>query len=274
MLAVSGCYQSRSTGGGEDGMKVQEIRFDKISDEPRLSPHGSDFTAFGQSSKRITDMDDVKETFNLMIMNNLGTARTVIALEGDHLSGAAWTPDAKQLYFATDAGISVVLAAEGKLSHEVVTDTWAMDPDVSPDGKSLVYATKDGNMKMVDLTASPRSIKDLGLAGTSPRFSPDGKTLAFAADKHINLLDLASGEVTQVFDCGTPLASESWFPDGKRLAITTDAGVEILTLGATPPKHALLYEQLATKNVDVAKDGKFVIFTIQGDTSMLALSEF
>lgn len=274
MLAVSGCYVSRSTGGGEDGMKVQEIRFDKISDEPRLSPPGSDFTAFGQSSKRITDMDDIKETFNLMVMNNLGNARTVIAPEGDHLSGPAWSPDAKQIYFATDFGISVVPAAEGETAVEIVADTWPMDPDVSPDGKSLVYATKDGTMKIVELTTNPPALKDLELIGTSPRFSPDGKTLAFAADRHINLLDLASGEVTQAFDCGTNLASESWFPDGKKMAVTSDAGVEIVTLGGDTPKHSLIYEQLGTKNVDVAKDGKFLIFTINGDTSMLALSEY
>jgi Tol biopolymer transport system component len=271
MLALSGCYQSRSTGGG-DVMKVQEIRFDKISDEPRLSPPDSDFTAFGQSTKKVTDEPDVEEHFNIMIMNNLGLNRKVVTSQGSYLGGPAWSPDAKRLYFASELGISVVPAAEGGIPGVIVSDTGATELDVSPDGNSLVYAVKDGRLKLVELS-NPPVLKELGISGKSPRYSPDGKTLAFGANKHINLLNFATGEVTDAYDCRTELASASWFPDGERMAVTTDAGLVVVTLG-TPPTYVMMYEQLATKNVDVAKDGKFMIFTIVGDTSMLALSEY
>ena len=153
----------------------------------------------------------------------------------------------------------------------VVKDFAATDPDVSPDGKSLVYAINGGTMKLVDL-ANPATPKDLGVNGTSPRFSPDGASLAFASRQKINVMDIASGKVSEVADGGTNLVSVDWFPDGNRLAITSDSGIEIITLGATP-KHTLLQKDFAARSVDVSLDGKSLIYGIVGGKNLFVKTD-
>ncbi|MEO5729384.1 MAG: hypothetical protein ABI134_25555, partial [Byssovorax sp.] len=177
-------------------------------------------------------------------------------------------------YFASDDGIRVVPASGGP-STLVVTETATVDPDVSPDGKSIVYAISEGDMKegalkLVEL-ANPTAPKELGATGWYPRFSPDGKRLAFASDNKIKMMDMATGKVTDVYDAGTFLASVDWFPDGKRLAITTDAGVGIVTLEPTP-KHVLIREDFAAKTVDISANGLFIVYGINGLKNFFVLS--
>lgn len=268
-LALTACGPSV---GGNPDITIQEIRFDKVSDEARFSPGDGNRTAFVQSTRRITDTDTGgKETFNVMVMNNLGTGRTPLALSGSRLVGAAWSPDGTQIYFASDEGISVV-PADGGLSSVVVNDHSTVDPDISWDGKQLTYSGGDGYLKLVDLF-NPTLIKDLNTKGVSPRFSPDGKTIAFADDQKVKTIDVETFKVKVIVSAGTYLASVSWFPDGKRLAMTSDAGIEIVTLGP-PADHDLLKEQFGAQNVDVSRDGRYIIYNVNGDTSMYVLSDF
>jgi Tol biopolymer transport system component len=269
-LALTACGPSV---GGNPDITIQEIRFDKVSDHGRFSPGDGNRTAFVQSTRRVSDTDTSgKETFNVMVMNNLGTGRTPIALSGSRLVGPAWAPDGNTVYFASDEGISSVPAEGGVAPTVVVNDHSTVDPDISWDGKRLVYSGSDSYLKLVDLS-NPTLVVDLNQKGVSPRFSPDGKTIAFADDQKIKTIDPVTFKVKVLVNAGTYLASVDWFPDGKRMAMTSDAGVEIITLGP-PADHDLVKEQFGAQNLDVSTDGRYIIYNVNGDTSMYVISDF
>jgi Tol biopolymer transport system component len=261
-LGLAACGSSETTGGDTSNTPT-EITFDTNADEPRFSPDSATI-AFVQSK-------GAAEGADLSVMDVSGNQRKALSPASDFMAAPAWAPDGKQIYFVSDEGISVVPAAGGTATVAAMAFA-ALDPDVSPDGKSLVYAVNGSSLRLVDL-ANPAMPKDLGTNGTSPRFSPDGKSIAFESGDEIKLMDIASGMVTEVVDGGTYLASVDWFSDGKRLAITSDKGIEIVTLGATPTR-AVVHEDFAAKNLDVSPDGKLIAYTVNGQKSIFVLSGF
>jgi Tol biopolymer transport system component len=268
LLSLAGCGSTdppKNGGGSDSDEGPVEISFGGgiAADEPRFSPAGGTI-AFIQSSLMGDDAD-------LSVMDAEGNGRKALAPAGTYLASPAWTPDGKQIYFASEDGISLV-SAEGGPPSVAVMDFATMDPDVSPDGKSLVYSINGGTIKLVDL-ANPTSPKDLGQSGTSCRFSPDGQSIAFESGEKINIMEVSSGAVTEVLDAGTYLASVDWFPDGQRLAITSEKGVEIVTLGESPAR-TLVREEFAAKNLDLSADGKAILYAINGSTNIFLLEGF
>jgi Tol biopolymer transport system component len=265
-LSLAGCGSgdtSSGTTGGAAADAPTEITFadGSVGQKPRFSP----------DSAKIVCGKALGDTAVVAVMDPAGGQVKTIAESDNFLDGATWTPDGKQVYFASGAGISVV-AAEGGTPTVAVNAFAALDPDVSPDGKSLVYGTNGGALQLVDL-ATPTMPKALGAMGTSPRFSPDGKSIAFESSEHIKTMEIATGTVTDIVDAGTYLASVDWFADGKRLAITSDKGIEIVTLGATPTR-AVVREEFAADNLDLSPDGKSIVYGVNGQKSLFVLKGF
>lgn len=266
-LSLAGCGSGDTTSGGTTGGTSDavptELTFTGIDfgDRPRFSPDSAKL-AYALSSG---------DTTSLAVMDTAGGARATLAPGDNFLSGAAWTPDGKQIYFAAGAGIQVVAAAGGTASAAVMAFA-AVDPDVSPDGKSLVYAINGSSLQLVDL-ANPTLPKELGASGTSPRFSPDGKSIVFESNEHIKTMDLASGTVTDVVDAGTYLASVDWLPDGKHLMFISKTGIERITLGASP-ERTLVRDEFAAKYLDVSPDGKTIAYGVNGSKNIFVLTGF
>jgi dipeptidyl aminopeptidase/acylaminoacyl peptidase len=270
-LSLAGCGSGGTTGGGGGGggaagNEPTEITFDNglVPSKPRFSPDGKT-VAFIQSADTFGKMSD------LWVMDPTGGARKKLAPTNTYLAAPTWTPDGKQIYFASDPGVSLVDAAGGTATL-IVDDFTATDPEVSPDGKSLVYAPNGGTLQLIDL-ADPTMPKDLGVGGVSPRFSPDGKSIAFAGASKIELLDIASGAVTDLADGTDLFSSVAWFADGKELVFTSDKGVETVTLGATPVRK-LVHEEFAATTVDLSHDGKTIIYSTNASQSLYVLTGF
>ena len=117
------------------------------------------------------------------------------AANGEFFWTPRWTPDGEMLIYAhqvqLDGGRGALFMVEridlaSSQIEELVRD--ARDPDLAPDGASLVVVSNplvDGSVAIVDLaTGTQRTLiaADDGL--TSPRlpqFSPDGQVVAFLA---------------------------------------------------------------------------------------------
>jgi dipeptidyl aminopeptidase/acylaminoacyl peptidase len=107
------------------------------------------------------------------------------------------------------------------------------DPQISPDGKSLVtVVTKPdyandlnvSELALVDIASGKTHLLTHGRKNASfPRWSPGGDRLAFLAadgDKHnqIFVLEMAGGDALQVTKSPTPVQQFAWKPDGSALA--------------------------------------------------------
>jgi acylaminoacyl-peptidase len=123
----------------------------------------------------------------------------------------------------------------------------ASDPQISPDGKRIVYVRNSADI------SSDRRVSNLWIINsdgtehrplttgtyddTSPRWSPDGTRLAFISDRdgkpQLYLRWMDSGQTAKLTDLENPPACISWSPDAKQIAFTS-------LVSAAPPKIATL----------------------------------
>ncbi len=114
------------------------------------------------------------------------------------------------------------------------------DPQVSPDGKWVVFSVVDvdleANTKTPHIWIVPTSggqEKELIAAqdGDRPRWAPDGKRFAFLSNKEggsqvwIADFDGAAGNVTRLYKRSTmptEASGELWSPDGKNILFVSD----------------------------------------------------
>jgi dipeptidyl aminopeptidase/acylaminoacyl peptidase len=101
-----------------------------------------------------------------------------------------------------------------------------LDPQLSPDGRTLVYLQSLTDWKGSRLAfhlwrqdvggGAPRQItfSDGGEFPGFTRWSPDGTRLAFVRDNQIFMMAADGGEARQLTHHGTPAGLPSWAPDG------------------------------------------------------------
>lgn len=100
-------------------------------------------------------------------------------------------------------------------------------PQVSPDGKRIVYASlREGNWDLFLLDADTKQTVNLtqGQSGsdTEPALSPDGTKVAFYSEREgsgLYLMDLQSKEIKKLSDIGR---NPAWSPDGMEIVAATE----------------------------------------------------
>ena len=127
---------------------------------------------------------------------------------------------------------------------------WVSDPQVSPDGNSVVYVRRFNDI-MSDRTRAQlwridadgqnhRPLLSSTENAASPRWSPDGKQLAFVSSltgsSQIHLRWMDNGDVAVVTHLQSSPSSLSWSPDGKWLAFTMSVKAPSETIVKPRPK--------------------------------------
>jgi Tol biopolymer transport system component len=115
-------------------------------------------------------------------------------------------------------------------------------PQFTPDGKTVVFVRRDGDVYKVDadgknfkrLTEGNRYVefrlspKDNHGSTDGPDVSPDGKAIAFIAIKdgipNVFVVDIDGGDKRQVTNRKTPCGRVRWSPDGKQLSFVSFEG--------------------------------------------------
>src|SRR6266571_692876 len=144
-------------------------------------------------------------------------------------------------------------AGQNCLSSEAI---WRMrsvaDPQVSPDGKSIlfVHSWNDlmddsgySNVRRIPIGGGePRAITEGKYHDSSPRWSPDGARVAYVSNRSgrqaIHIRVLATSQDRVVVRDTERIANLAWSPDGKFLAYTAFAASQPAWAPAMPAQPA------------------------------------
>ncbi|WP_395622817.1 CehA/McbA family metallohydrolase [Sphingomonas daechungensis] len=208
-------------------------------------------------------------------------------------SSVAFEPDGKTLIYSM--GGSLWRQAIGSEEATELTHPRAAydyQPDVSPDGRSVLFSRYDGTgleVWRLDLASGrEQRLTSGGAVNVEPRISPDGKRIAWVSTTgtgHFNLFvaDLGPGGLTN----SRPLLGErqskiaryyystfdhalnpSWTPDGKRILYVTNDEVawgtgDIWSVAVDDPadRRRILSEETSwSARPEMSPDGKQVLF--------------
>lgn len=136
-------------------------------------------------------------------------------------------------------------------SKDLLNMKWVSDPQISPDGKSVLFTVKTvdpkdkarkyraqiylaRNGKVTPFTSGPKN-------DTSPRWSPDGSKVAFLSERgedktQIFLIPFDGGEARQLTSRKDGVSEPVWSPDGKKItfsAVCENTGDEADIPGGT-----------------------------------------
>ncbi len=199
--------------------------------EPRFSPDGSWIAYTSSTLERFPELRLVRPD---------GSQDQRLTLRNGG-SGVAWTPDGKALVYAelqvhrTYAilgDLSVVDVASGRV-RRLTRGMRALDPDVSPDGRTIVFARKLGDRSdLFTIDSDGTGLKRLttslaGVEWSDPRFDPKGGRVAAArllpgGWLDVVLVDLATGAVEQLTHDRAKDVEPTWTPDGEAVVFRSD----------------------------------------------------
>jgi hypothetical protein len=198
---------------------------------PRFAPDGA-WVAY--ASGTLTRFPEIR----LVRPDGSGDHRLALRNGG---SGLAWTPDGREVVFAevqvhrtfsVFGDLSAADVATGKV-RRLTRGARAYDPDVSPDGRRVVFARKRGDRSelfTVGLDGSrmePLTSSAEGVEWSGPRWSPDGSWVAASRLLPGGWLDLVrvdatSGAVRQLTHDRAKDVEPTFTPDGSALLFRSD----------------------------------------------------
>jgi dipeptidyl aminopeptidase/acylaminoacyl peptidase len=131
----------------------------------------------------------------------------------------------------------------GQMRHIELNDlakiTSVSDPQISPDGKSIVFVVSrpnldkdrsDRELVRIDIATGAQHVLTYERRGVgSPRWSPSGDRVAFVAvegtgkeaQPQIFVLPMAGGEARKITDAPNGIEQFAWKPDGREIAYVT-----------------------------------------------------
>jgi TolB protein len=227
-----------------DGRTRQLTSGSAVDLEPRFSPDGKRLAFVSTSFKghfhiftgRFEDgeLSDVQQ----LVPENVSSLPRYYYSNVDHEISPVWSRDGSEIFFISNrghihgtGGFWRMKAQPGAAAHEIHYEetSWKARPDLSPDGRRMVYASYLGQswhqlwvMPEAGGDAFPISYGDYD--NINPRWSPDGSKIAFISNRTGNtslwIQAIPGGAQTEV------VARERKYlkPMGKVLLRVTDRG--------------------------------------------------
>jgi Tol biopolymer transport system component len=210
-------------------------------------------------------------------------------------SAVAWSPDGQELIYSMQGSLWRQRLGTTEAVQLTKGPTYDYQPDWSPDGRFVAYASYDGEaiaLKLLELQSGrTRRLVSDGAVNLEPRWSRDGRRVAFVSTASngrwhifVGRLTAAGGledvrRITADRDSGLPryyysvfdhYLSPTWSPDGRELIFVSNrgrmygtGGIWRATVGDTlSSARELHYEETTWKaRPDWARDGKRVVYS-------------
>ncbi len=192
--------------------------------------------------------------------------------------------DGTQIAFRALNAIYTVPAGGGLPKRITGDEFFNSDPDFSPDGKTLLYASDrlgTADLWLRDLASGKDTVlTSLPGAQITPRWSPDGSHIAYTDhDGAVWILEVATKKVQQITPALFMPGRPTWSPDGKVVALAAvkpfskryrEGTSQILTVslesGTLTYAEPMPFRSLATRGDDGplwSPDGKYLAFTVE-----------
>jgi Tol biopolymer transport system component len=198
---------------------------------PRFGP-GGDWIAY--TSGTLGRFPELR----LVRPDGTGDRRLVLRNGG---TGLSWTPDGREIVYAEAqvhetfsvfSDVSAVEVESGRV-RRITRGARAHDPDVSPDGQTIVFARKMGDRSELFTTSleggelHPLTVSVPGVEWSGPRWSPEGDAIVAARLLPGGWLDLVrvdpeTGRVRMLIHDRAKDVEPTWTPDGRTIVFRSD----------------------------------------------------
>jgi len=206
---------------------------------------------------------DLLERWKLVREASIISSKTKIIPNPNTIYSVSWSPDGKQLAYASDNDtIQILNATTGqpektlkKPNNTVTSLSW------SPDGKQLAFRSYLFEIGILNVANGNLEQSLKGHTGFvhSLSWSPDGKLLASGSDdKTVRIWNGTTGELEKTLEGHTKkVTSVSWSPNGKQLASASNDKTIRIWNGATGQLEKILEGNTAdVTSVSWIPDGK------------------
>ena len=163
-------------------------------------------------------------------------------------SSLSWSPDSKSMVFSMQGTLWRERLGSGEAEQITAGPGYDYQPDWSPDGRWIVYASYDKDaieLRVLDLeTGNTEQLTTGGAVNVEPRWSPDGKRIAFVSTLHhrrfhIFVADFENGKFKSVerltgetrsdlpryyYSAFDTEISPCWSPDGSEIFFVSNRG--------------------------------------------------
>ena len=194
----------------------------------------------------------------------------IAALVGAALAGEAVSPSAGGLIvFSSDrSGPWHIWAVkpDGSGLRELTRggpEEHDVDPQISPDGKSILLTSTRSASAGVWRTAADGSKPERLCDGDQAEWVPDGRRIVLRRSEKIVVRDLATGQEKVISPKDWPHCSApSWSPDGKTIAFACrwEAGNAIFTIPADGGEPVKVYGEQGACEPHWSPDGKTIVY--------------
>lgn len=208
--------------------QTQLTRLKSISIMPGISPDGSRlaFTSYAKGTPRIMMLDTMS-----------GRLLPFYNQEASLNANASFTPDGKQIYYAsTAAGLEQIFVAgiDGRGFRRISRrDAIESEPKVNPKNPGvLLFSSGPGPEQIYQMTSEGFGVERVTNGegeASNPAWNPDGQHFAFAwtsgyakGDFNIFLMDLGSRQYVQLTHSEGRNENPSWAPDKRHLVFMSN----------------------------------------------------